>query len=150
MGWFDKPKQSPPAIPTPSSNQPDYTVETVIQLLDTIGQLRLEVRNASMKVLLTRIAWNGEDYLRTRSPKGEPSGADIVKLCKQLETVQRIVTQFHKIETAVDKTPDAEKLLDDGLTSVKSFVAKLSDSGKTVGGNADLTGYAVDTQILSM
>lgn len=151
MGWFNKVNDPPaPPLVMPQMHQPEYTIDTVREHLEAIGLSRLLVRHADMKVLLTRIAWSGEDYLLARSPKGQPSGAEIVTFCKRLETVRRIVGEFDKIERSSDEHPDAQLHLAQGLEAVKGFVAKLVTPLQTPGGSANLTGYAVDTQILSL
>jgi hypothetical protein len=146
VGLFGK--DPPKLLPQPSG--PDYTIETVREHLETIGTFRLQVQNADMKVCLTLIAWNGEKYLMQQSTGSTPSGAATVTLCKQLETVARVMAEFQRIEESSRDYPNADVLLAQGLKGVRDFAFKLANSATTQGGSANLTGYTVDTQILSM
>jgi len=128
---------------------PDYTIETVRDHLETIGMLRPTVRSAAIKLALTLIAWNGEAYLTRRSPSGTPSGAQIVELCKQLETVMRVVIEYQHIEASPDTYPNLDELLAQGIKAVEGFALKLAGATTAPGGSAKLTGYTVDTQLLS-
>jgi hypothetical protein len=124
-------------------------MDTVRDHLETIGLLRLNVRNAAMKGALTLIAWNGEAHLTRQSPTGTPSGAQIVELCKQLETVERVVDSFRQLETDPKTFPNVDELLAQGIRAVQGFAFRLADAPATPGGNAKVTGYVVDTQLLS-
>ena len=111
--------------------------------------VRPEVRSAAMKLSLTLIAWNGEAYLMRQSPSGTPSGAQLVELCKQLETVKRVVTDYRQIEANPAGYPNPDELLARGIQSVGDFALKLAKATTAPGGTAHLTGYTVDTQLLS-
>ncbi len=110
---------------------------------------RPEVRSAAMKLALTLIAWHGEAYLVRQSPSGTPSGAQIVELCKQLEVVERVMEDYRQIETNSSNYSDSDKLLAQGIQAVEGFALKLAGATTAPGGTAQLTGYAVDTQLLS-
>jgi len=140
-------RDDPPKSPQPTG--PDYTIDTVREHLETIGMFRLQVHSADMKVCLTLIAWNGEPYLMQRSTGGTPSGVDIIRLCKQLETVERVMAEFKQIEEA--NPPNATELLAQGLQGTRDFAFRLS--GTTAAGATrnvpTRLGYTVDTQMLS-
>lgn len=148
MAWFGNKANQLPAVPASSATD-DYTIDTVRNHLEQIGQFRTQVRGAAMKVALTLIAWHGEAYLTRRSPSGTPSGAHIVELCKQLETVERVVTEYQQIEASPDTHPNLDELLAQGIKAVQGFALKLAGASTAPGGSAKLTGYAVDTQLLS-
>jgi hypothetical protein len=147
VGLFNKGNKPAPA---PIVNGPDFTIQTVRDHLEEIGNFRQKIRGAAMKVALSVIAWNGEAYLMRQNPSGQPSGVDIVNLCNYLETVRRVMVQYQQVEARLDFASDStQEVLYHGLTSVKGFADRMVSS-VTTGGDASLTGYIVDTQILSM
>lgn len=147
MELFGKANRQPAV--TPASSGSEYTIETVRNHLEAIGMFRPEVRGAAMKLALTLIAWNGEPYLNRQSPSGTPSGAQIVELCKQLETVRRVVADYQQIEAMPGNYPNPNELLAKGIQAVSDFAFKLAGAATALGGTAQLTGYSVDTQLLS-
>jgi len=128
---------------------PDDSIDTVREHLEAIGMSRLRVQNANMKVLLTQIAWHGEEYLVTTSTGGQPSGGQIVDLCKQLEVVRKVVEAFILLEQSPGTSDDYLRQRGEALSSVEEFaVAMLSKLSKAKASGAGSIGFEVDTELL--
>jgi hypothetical protein len=153
MNWFDK---RPPAPPPTSSTANKYSVDNIHQLLDEIGLMRLRVKGAQMKLLVSAVAWETQKYLDRNFTPGSPPGRIVAELQEQLAMVKNVVTTYVQLQAAGDgqgarvsqatsAVPGGTELLKNGRESLRRYIA-----GVTAGtGVPDITGYVVDTKILS-
>ncbi len=144
MAWFDR--QTPDL---PEVGEEKYSIDHVRDLLEQVGMTRLRVNNPRIKVVLTRIAQDGESCLSKRGSNGPPGGAEVATFQKQLETVLRVIDEYVTIQNNPDAYEDAREFLDRGQQSVQGFARQLFRGGAGASKKADLINFKVDTQILS-
>lgn len=143
MAWFDRQKPDQPSVP-----KEKYTVEDIQALLDEIGMLRPKVNAPRVKVLLTRIAQQGESCLIKRSHNGSPSATDVVRFQKQLEVVLRVIQQYVVIQENPNNYPNPREELRQGYESVRNFAKQLFETSSSAS-SSGLIDYRVDARILS-
>jgi hypothetical protein len=150
MGLFDR-KGPGPTPPPAAPNANKYSVQNVQTLLNEIGLLRLGVNDAQMKLFVTSVAWNTMKYINRKSNGGQPSGGLVAEVQEQLGMLKNVVNTYIDIQnnpdsyTARGSIPD---LLEQGVQSLRQFSEKLEDTSSS-GNSSDITGYIVDTKILS-
>lgn len=161
MSLFDRNK--PPPTPAAAGPANKYTVDNIQVLLDAIGLMRLEVNSARMKVLVSAVAWETQRYLDRNFTQGPPPGRIVAELQEQLTMVKNVITTY----IAIQNDPDAyaqraagggheacdahmttaapgSELLKKGRESLRRYIAGVTGSTAL-----DITGYVVDTKILS-
>lgn len=147
MGLFDRNGKPPAPPPVASANK--YTVGNVQELLDAIGLMRLRVKGARMKLLVSQVAWETQKYLDRNFTPGPPPGRVVAELQEQLTMIKNVVTTYMAIQNDPDayaSKGDVGELLENGRESLQKFVEVTATSN---GGAPDITGYVVDTKILS-
>lgn len=147
MGLFDRNGKPPTPPVTASANK--YTVVNVQELLDEIGLMRLRVRSARMKLLVSQVSWETQKYLDRNFTPGPPPGRVVAELQEQLTMVKNVVTTYIAIQDDPDTYAargNVVELLENGRESLRKFVEVTASSN---GGAPDITGYVVDTKILS-
>jgi hypothetical protein len=160
VSLFDRNK--PPQAPAVAGPANKYTVENIQVLLDVIGLMRLEVNSARMKVLVSAVAWETQKYLDRNFTQGPPPGRIVAELQEQLTMVKNVVTTYIEIQNNPDAYARAAgggqrtrgtqtlpavpgpQLLENGCEALRRYLA-----GVTAGDPPDITGYVVDTKILS-
>lgn len=143
MAWFDRQKPDQPSVP-----KEQYTIENIQALLDNIGTLRPNVNPPRVKVLLTRIAQQGESCLTKRSHNSSPSASDVVKFQKQLEVLLRVVQQYVVIQENPNNYPNPREELRQGYESIRDFAKQLFEVSSSAS-SSGLIDYKVDAKILS-
>lgn len=144
MAWFDRQTTpDPPSIP-----KEQYTIENIQALLDEVGTLRPKINSARIKVLLTRIAQQGESCLTKRSHNSSPSASDVVRFQKQLEILLRVIQQYVVIQENPKSYSNPREELRQGYNSIRDFAKQLFEVSSSVG-SSGLIDYKVDARILS-
>lgn len=116
-------------------------------LLDKTGQARLRITSPRLKVLLSMIAQNGEEYLINRGLNGTPTVADIESLKFNLESLQTVLSAYVRIQ-GDPLTPDRDEYLDKGREAIEGL-AHMIMSSTTSGAQAHLSEFRINAQILS-
>jgi hypothetical protein len=149
MGLFDRKGSVPTPPPTPNAHK--YSIQNVQTLLDEIGLLRLRVSDVQMKLLVTTITWGTMKYITRKSGNNQPSGGLVAETQEQLGMIRNVLVTYIDIQnnpesyTAHGSIPD---LLQQGIESLRQFAEKLENTSST-SSSSDITGYVVDTRILS-
>ena len=140
MGWFDG-----KASPAPQK-EAKYSVEKVEALLDRFGPMRLGVRDARLKVLITRVTWGAIPYL-TASSGGKPNGEQLARMMTTLTMLIDTLEGYVKIQNnpaAYKAQGGADALLRQGFLAVEQYSRQLSDTdaaSSDVGSYTALTDY---------
>ncbi len=145
MSIFDRKHPGPAPPPAPTATK--YSVANIEQLLDEIGRMRLRVKRAQMKLLVSRVAWETQKYLDRNFTSGPPPGRIMAELQEQLTMVKNVVITYIAIQDnpgAYASKGDIGELLENGRESLRRYAALIS-----TGDTPDITGYVVDTKILS-
>lgn len=144
MNLFDRNK---PPVPPPAATANKYTVGNVENLLDEIGLMRLRVKGARMKLLVSAVAWETQKYLDRNFTPGPPPGRVVAELQEQLTMVKNVVTTYIAIQNDPDAYAakgDVGELLGKGRESLRTYL-----KATTADSVPDITGYVVDTKVLS-
>ena len=141
MGLFDR----LPVVP-PAPVEPKYTIEKIQERLDTFGLKRLNVRDAQLKVLISKVTWGALPYL-DRISGGKPNGGHIAEMMTKLDMLNGVIDQYVKIQDApIDPSMgDNAELLASGFRAVEAFFAEISKGSSS----QDLLDYKATTDFLS-
>ncbi|HEY8886218.1 MAG TPA: hypothetical protein VIM31_01825 [Candidatus Microsaccharimonas sp.] len=143
MGLFDRPQVVPLA-----PEEPKYTIEKIQERLDVFGLQRLNVRDAVLKVLISKVTWGALSYLN-RISGGKPNGGHIAEMMAKLDLLNKVLDQYVKIQNGpsdnASKGTTAD-LLADGSRAVAAYYAEMS---KDTSSSQDLFDYKATTDFLS-
>lgn len=101
-----------------------------------------------MKVLLTLIAWHGEDYLIGSSTGGKPTGGQIVALCEQLKVVRNVVGEFIRLEAKPALSDEYLRQTSQAVGSVRDFTTAMLGVVSKNKSSASGIGFDVDVELL--
>lgn len=138
----------PPTPPASAEPPGKYTLQNVHALLDEIGQLRLRVQRAEMKLLVSQVAWGTQHYLDRCFTPGPPPGRVVAQLQEQLAMIRSIVSTYIAIQDNPDQYTakgDIGQLLENGRASLRKYCEAVSAEDAS----PDITNYVVDTTVLS-
>ena len=141
MGLFGTTTVAPPP------EEPKYTIEKVQQRLDAFGLKRLEVRDAGLKVLISKVTWGALPYLN-RISGGKPNGGHIAEMLAKLEMLTRVLDQYVMIQEKPDdfaSKGDPVALLTAGSKAIEAYLTSLGSGSNS----QDLFDYTSTTDFLS-
>jgi hypothetical protein len=142
VGLFDRPQSVPPA-----PEEPKYTIEKIQERLDTFGLKRLDVRDARLKVLISKVTWNALSYLN-RISGGKPNGGHIAEMLTKLDMLNGALDQYVKIQNNPSdyaSMGNPGELLNDGFRAVEAYFAEMGKGTSS----QDLLDYKAMTDFLS-
>ena len=134
-----------PSQPQPQA-KPEYTIDMVYEMLDTVGLSRLRVINPRVMVLLTLIAQNGESHLKLMSGD-EPTEITIMDFMEQLKSLQRVIEHYITIQDNPGGYGNSDELLYSGLEAVEGLASQVLNKSAS-SERQSLTDFHVDTKIL--